>query len=121
MTFAPGQVFAFVIAMVGLMLTLLNIYDKLSTIRKNANAPMEDLEKRVTALEVKQTENETRFMKGNDQFRNISEYMKLFMQVQLAFVDFENAFCQHTNYTDTGDLNKAKSKLQEALTELSMR
>lgn len=110
-----------IIAAIGVILTVLNIFDKLTTIKKNANAPFNELEKRVTALEVKQSENEIRFMKGNDQFRIIAEYLKLFMQVQLAFVDFENAFCQHTDYTDTADLNKAKEKLQKALTELTLR
>ena len=110
-----------IIAAIGVILTVLNIFDKLTTIKKNANEPFKELEKRVTALEVKQSENETRFMKGNDQFRTIAEYLKLFMQVQLAFVDFENAFCQHTDYTDTADLNKAKEMLQKALTELTLR
>lgn len=119
--FSLSEIWVFIIAAVGLTLTILNIIDKLTTMKKNANEPLKVLEQRVTVLEVKQTENETRFMKGNDQFRMISEYIKLFMQVQLAFVDFENAFCQHTAYTDTADLNKAKETLQKALTELTLR
>lgn len=119
--FSLSEIWVFIIAAVGLTLTILNIIDKLTTMKKNANEPLKFLEQRVTALEVKQSENETRFMKGNDQFRTIAEYLKLFMQVQLAFVDFENAFCQHTDYTDTADLNKAKETLQKALTELTLR
>ena len=121
MTFTISQVTAFVIAGFGLALTILNIIDKITSLKKSAQLPLKEIEDRVTALEVKQAENEVRFLKGNDQFRAISEYIRMFMQVQLAFVDFENAFCQHTNYTDTADLKKAKEKLQEALTELSMR
>ena len=120
MTFTTGEVFSFVVAIIGLGLTLINIYDKLTTIKKNANAPFKDLERRVTALEVKQTENETRFKHGNDHFRAQLEFNKMFMDVQLAFVDFEMAFCQHTNYTDTDDLKKAKRNLQRALTNLTL-
>lgn len=119
--FTTGQVFTFVVAVVGLVLTVLNIYDKLMNIKKTADAPLKELEERVSALEVKQTENENRFMKGNDHFRTQSEFNKMFMQVQLAFVDFEYAFCQHTNYADTEDLKKAKKLLNDALTEMTTK
>lgn len=118
MTFTAGQVFAFVIAVIGLILTILNIYDKVTAIKKAAGEPLDLLEKRVTALEVKQVENETRFHKGNDQFATLYEYTRMFMQVQLAFVDFEKAFCNHTNYTDTEDLDKAKQLLNDKLTDI---
>lgn len=113
-----SQIWTYTIGVIGLILTILNIVDKMTNMKKNANAPFKELEARVTALEVKQTENEDKLRKGNDQFRNLYEYVKMFMQVQLAFVDFENAFCQHTNYTDTDDLKKAKQILQESLTDL---
>lgn len=116
MTFTVGQVFAFVIAVVGLVLTILNIYDKVSTIKKNADAPFNELEKRVAELEVKQQQNEARLLKGDEHFQIQSIYNKMFMQIQLAFVDFELAFCQHTNYTDTADLEKAKDLIQDAMT-----
>lgn len=120
MTFTPREVFAFVLAVIGLILTVLNIYDKLTNIKKAANAPLEDLMNRVEILEAKQIENENRFLKGNGQFRTLYGYSKMFMQVQLAFVDFEYAFCQHTNYADTEDLEKAKRLLTEALTDISI-
>lgn len=120
MTFTPGQAFTFIVAIIGLGLTIINIYDKLTMIKKNADAPFKELEKRVSALEVKQQENETKFLRGNDHFRNQLEFNKMFMEVQLAFVDFEVAFCQHTNYTDTADLMKAKDNLQKALTKITI-
>lgn len=116
MTFTAGQVFAFVIAVVGLILTVLNIYDKLTNIKKAADAPFQELEKRVAALEVKQLENEARLSKGDEHFAIQATYNKMFMQIQLAFVDFELAFCQHTNYANTEDLERAKHLIQEAMT-----
>lgn len=103
---------------IGVILTVLNIIDKIVNLKKNANAPIEDLKKRVDYLEGKQKENEDRFLKGNDQFRRLYDFTKIFIQVNLAFVDFETAFCQHTNYTDTTDLEKARKTLQESLADL---
>lgn len=114
--FTPGQVFTFAIAIVGLVLTILNIYDKVTNIKKAADAPLKALEDRVTALESKSKEHDDSLHKGNDQFRQQAEYNKMFMQVQLAFIDFELAFCQHTNYADTEDLKKAKRIVNEAMT-----
>lgn len=106
------------IALIGVVLTVLNIIDKVINLKKNADAPLKELERRVDFLEGKQKENEDRFLKGNDQFRRLYEFTKIFIQVNLAFVDFETAFCQHTNYTDTTDLEKARKTLQESLSDL---
>lgn len=116
MTFTAGQVFAFVIAVIGLVLTVLNIYDKLVTIKKNASAPMNELEARVTALEAKAAVVDSRLLKGDEHFAIQAVYNRMFMQIQLAFVDFELAFCQHTNYADTEDLERAKDLIREAMT-----
>ena len=109
------------IMLIGVVLTVLNILDKVINLKKNANAPIEDIKKRLDVLEAKQKENDERFIKGNDQFRRLYEFSKIFMQVNLAFIDFETAFCQHTNYTDTADLEKARMTLQDSLTDLKTR
>lgn len=106
------------IALIGVILTVLNIIDKVVNMKKNADAPIKELERRVDYLEEKQKENDARFIKGNDQFRRLYDFTRIFIQVNLAFVDFETAFCQHTNYTDTADLEKARKTLQESLSDL---
>lgn len=106
------------VMLIGIILTVLNIIDRTVSLKKNANAPIEDIKKRLDVLEAKQKENDNRFLKGNDQFRRLYEFSKIFMQVNLAFIDFETAFCQHTNYTDTSDLEKARKTLQDSLTDL---
>ena len=116
MTFTFGQAFTFVIGIIGLLLTVLNIYDKLATIKKNANAPICNLEKRIDILEMKQAQNEARFARGDEHFDIQTMYNRMFMQIQLAFVDFELAFCQHTNYANTEDLERAKNLITEAMT-----
>lgn len=106
------------VMLIGIILTVLNIVDRVINLKKNAHAPIEDVKKRLDVLEAKQKENDDRFLKGNDQFRRLYEFSKIFMQVNLAFIDFETAFCQHTNYTDTSDLEKARKTLQDSLTDL---
>lgn len=106
------------IALIGVVLTVLNIIDKIINLKKNADAPLKELERRVDFLEGKQKENEDRFLKGNDQFRRLYEFTRIFIQVNLAFVDFETAFCQHTNYADTKDLELARKTLQDSLSDL---
>lgn len=103
---------------IGILLTVLNIIDKIINLKKNANAPIEEVKKRLDYLEGKQKENEDRFLKGNDQFRRLYDFTRIFIQVNLAFIDFETAFCQHTNYTDTTDLEKARKTLQDSLSDL---
>lgn len=106
------------VMLIGVILTVLNILDKVINLKKNADAPIKELEKRVDYLEGKQKENEDKFLKGNDQFRRLYDFTRIFIQVNLAFIDFETAFCQHTNYTDTIDLEKARKTLQESLSDL---
>lgn len=106
------------VMVIGILLTILNIIDKIINLKKNANAPIEEVKKRLDYLEGKQKENEDRFLKGNDQFRRLYDFTRIFIQVNLAFVDFETAFCQHTNYTDTSDLEKARKTLQDSLSDL---
>ncbi len=107
-----------IVMFIGVALTILNIIDRAINLKKNADAPLKEIEKRVDYLEGKQRENEDKFRKGNDQFRRLYDFTKVFIQVNLAFVDFETAFCQHTNYTDTVDLEKARKTLQESLSDL---
>ena len=77
----------------------------------------EALEKRVTALELKSKEQEESLRNGNDRFRRQKRTNAAFKAINMAFINFEIAFCQATNYANTDELKKAKSKLETLLTE----
>lgn len=77
----------------------------------------EALEKRVTALELKNKEQEESLRNGNDRFRRQKRTNAAFKAINMAFINFEIAFCQATNYANTDELKKAKSKLETLLTE----
>lgn len=75
----------------------------------------EELKKRVDAHDVKFKEVEESLHHGNDKFRNQKDLNEVFINCMLAFVDFERAYCAHTGYEDTDDLDRAKEVLQNYL------
>ena len=81
------------------------------------NKPREDLESRVTTLEVKVKEHDDSLKQGNDNFRDQKETNEMIFSVLLAFVDFEIAYCHHTGYEHDKDLLKAKDKLEVYLSK----
>lgn len=112
MTFTTGQV----LVAIGAILTLLNIIDRVVTMKKNASQPFKELQGDVTELKVKVKEHEEKLKAGNDNFRNQKKINTLFERINLAFVDFEVAYCQSTGYKDIDSLLKAKDLLTQLLT-----
>lgn len=117
LSFTPSQVWTFVIAVIGLTLTVINIIDKVSTMKKNAQAPMKDLEKRIATLELEMAQTQAKLLRGNDQFRKQKRINTMFERIQLAFVDFEVAYCNENGYKNVENLIKAKDLLEELLTD----
>ena len=115
-TLTPGQIWTFIIALIGSILTILNIWDKIVTMKKNADAPIKALQERVTALEVKQLDQEHRLEDGSEIFKRQAKINKMFERVNLAFIDFEISYCHNTGYSETENLMKAKQLLEELLT-----
>ena len=54
---------------------------------------------------------------GNDKFRAQDKLNATFKAVNLAFIDFEIAYCLATGYKDIADLKKAKRIMQKCLAE----
>ena len=54
---------------------------------------------------------------GNDRFRKQRRTNAAFKAINMAFINFEIAFCQASDYANTDELLKAKSKLEILLTE----
>ena len=113
--FTAGQAFAAIVAGLGLILTVLNVADKLANIKKNADAPIKELEARVTTLEIEQKEFKQSLLQGNDRFRDNETTNEVMQSCMLALIDFELSYCIHTGYTDTEDLMRAKTELRKHL------
>lgn len=78
---------------------------------------IKELEKRIIALEVRDVDIEKSLTISYDKHREQKETNEMFITVVLAFIDFEIAFCQTTEYKQTADLLKAKETLQRYLTK----
>lgn len=75
----------------------------------------EELKKRVDEHDVKFKEVEESLHHGNDKFRQQANINEVFINCMLAFIDFEMAYCSHTGYDDTDDLDNAKDTLRKYL------
>lgn len=116
MSFTPWEIMAFVVGLCGFVLTILNIYDKQNTLKKNAAEPFNNLKARVDAHDVEINDIKAALKLGNDRFREQEETNATFKSVMLSFVNFEIAYCLHTDYPHTEELMDAKRELEQYLT-----
>lgn len=73
------------------------------------------LEKRVDVHDIELKDYKKSLDSSHDKHREQKDTNEMFITCMLAFIDFEIAFCQVTNYANTGDLYKAKESLQHYL------
>lgn len=106
----------------GLLLQLANIVIIGYALYKFLNKPHDTLETKHEELKKKVDEHDVKFKEiekslhlGNDKFREQEETNAVFKSVMLSFVNFEIAFCLHTDYKDTDDLIQAKKELNDYL------
>lgn len=123
MTFTLGQIAGFIIGIFGFILTVLNIIDKRNSMKKSAQEPFDALKKRVDGHDVEISDIKQALKLGNDRFREHDSRFKeqeatdaTFKSVMLSFVNFEIAYCLHTNYPHTEELLEAKNELESYLT-----
>ena len=116
MTFTFGQIVGFIVGLLGLILTILNIIDKRNTMKRTAEQPFNELKRRVDGHDVEITDIKQALKLGNDRFREQEETNATFKSVMLSFVNFEIAYCLHTNYPHTEELIQAKDELESYLT-----
>lgn len=103
----------------GLFLQFANICVILWAFRKFLSKPHDTMderqkliEKRVDSQELKILEIEKSLLQGNDKFREQARTNNAFQSVMLSFVNFEIAYCMHTDYKFTDELLKAKNTLE---------
>ena len=116
MTFTFGQIAAFIVGLLGLILTILNIIDKRNNMKQSAEQPFNDLKKRVDGHDIEINDIKQALKLGNDRFREQEATNATFKSVMLSFVNFEIAYCLHTNYPHTEELIQAKDELESYLT-----
>lgn len=111
----PEEIGAYIIGGLGLLLTILNIRDRLKAIKKEEDQPVEDLKNRVDDLEDKVEQIEKELTRNGEKFEDQEETNATFRSVMLSFVNFEIAYCLYTDYKHTDELMKAKDELEKYL------
>lgn len=92
-----------------------NLCIMLYALKTFLSKPHNTLEDRVNEHEIKIKEIETSLLQGNDRFREQETTNEVMQSCMLALIDFELAYCIHTNYGDTEDLMRAKTELRKHL------
>lgn len=92
------------------------LYKFLNKPHDTLEAKVEQLSRQVDELNIKLKEVNESLHQGNDKFRQQEETNATFKSVMLSFVNFEIAYCLHTDYPHTSELMDAKEELESYLT-----
>lgn len=97
---------------------------------KFTRKPHENLENRITTLEKKMEELETKseirykdfeqqLRQGNDKFRSIEKILEVLLTCSLALINFEVHYCETEHKEISGDLEDARKVLNKCLSKIS--
>lgn len=117
MTFTTGEIIAFVIGLLGAILTILNIIDKTNALKTMRETPFKTLSGKVEEHEVRIGKIESSLFLGNDRFREQEATNEVLLRSILALVEFEIQFCITENKPISKDLEKAKDDLHAFLSK----
>lgn len=92
------------------------LYKFLNKPHDTLETKVEQLSRQVDELNIKLKEVNESLHQGNDKFRQQEETNATFKSVMLSFVNFEIAYCLHTDYPHTAELMDAKEELESYLT-----
>ena len=84
---------------------------------KFLSKPHDNLETRVSTLEVEHREMKASLLKGNDRFREQDDTNEVLIRSSLALIEFEMQYCliEHKEMSD--DLKQAKKDLKDYLAQ----
>lgn len=84
---------------------------------KFLSRPHDNLETRVSTLEVEHREMKASLLKGNDRFREQDDTNEVLIRSSLALIEFEMQYCliEHKEMSD--DLKQAKKDLKDYLAQ----
>ena len=112
MAYTAAEIWTFIIALIGLSLTVLNIVDKALVLRQKAKAPQDEMEKRLDDLEEWSKKVDARLDAGTAHFTRIDEGNKVTQKALLALID--DALSDSGNHDE---LKRARESLYEYLSK----
>lgn len=117
MTFTTGQIIAFIIGLLGAILTILNIIDKYIALKDKSDTPFKALSGKVEEHDVRISKIESSLFLGNDRFREQEATNEVLLRSILALVEYEIQYCLTENKPISKDLEKAKDDLHAFLSK----
>lgn len=117
MVFTTGQIIAFIIGLLGAILTVLNIIDKSNTLKNLKDSPFKTLSGKVEEHEVRIGKIESSLFLGNDRFREQDNTNEILLKSLLALVEFEITYLIQEGKPISKDLEKAKDDLHAFLSK----
>lgn len=117
MSFTPWEIMAFIVGACGFVLTILNIYDKQNTLKKNAAEPFNTLKSRVDGHDVEINDIKMALKQGNDRFREQDDTNEVLIRSVLALIEFEIQYCLTEHKEPSKDLERAKEDLHAYLSK----
>ena len=117
MTFTTGQIIAFIIGLLGAILTILNIIDKYIALKDKSDTPFKALSGKVEEHDVRIGKIESSLFLGNDRFREQDNMNEILLRSLIALIEYEIQFCITEDKPITKELEKAKDDLHTFLSK----
>lgn len=117
MVFTTGQIVAFVIGLLGAILTILNIIDKYIALKDKSDTPFKSLSGKVEEHEIRIGKIESSLFLGNDRFREQDNMNEILLRSLIALIEYEIQFCITEDKPITKELEKAKDDLHAFLSK----
>lgn len=111
MSFTPSQIWAFVIALIGLSLTILNVIDKINLFIQRAQKPKEEQSKRIDNLESEVKDLKRYVSTDGDRIKELEQGNKVMLHSMSALLSHGI----HGNNVE--EMTKAKEELDRYLIE----
>lgn len=112
MAYTSGQIWGFVVILIGLVLTILNIIEKIILLKSKSKEPYALLTNRIEQLETWKISIEQRLLENEKHFERVDEGNKVTQQAILALMD--NALSDNGS---KNELKKARNLLYEYLSK----
>lgn len=115
MTFTTGQIIAFVIGLLGAILTVLNIIDKAAVLKSKSETPFKVLSEKVEEHEDRLNKVESSLYQGNDRFKEQERTNEVLIRSVFALLEFEVHYCETEQKPISKNLERAKDDLHDFL------
>ena len=117
MVFTTGQIVAFVVGLLGTILTVLNIIDKAVALKTKSHEPFNDLVRQVDELDVRVTKLEGIKTDTEAWKETQEETNEVLIRSVFALLEFEVHYCETEQKPITKNLERAKDDLHDYLAQ----